>query len=60
MTVGRTLFWLSTLFAAVALLWVVSDLFFAMSNNYPPTLNITGLILAAVIWSVGWVCRAAS
>jgi hypothetical protein len=60
MKVGRTLFWLSTVFAALALLWVASDVFYGLSNNYPPTLDITGLVLAAAIWAVGWLCRFAS
>ncbi len=56
MTVGRTLFWLSTLFAGLAVLWVISDLFYGMSNSYPPTLDVTGILSAAVIWGVGWLC----
>ena len=59
MKVGRTLFWLSTVVAALALLWVASDVLYGMSNNYPPTLDVTGMILAAVIWAVGWLCRFA-
>lgn len=56
MTIGRTLFWLSTLFAALAGLWVISDLFYGMSTDYPPTLDITGMTVAVVIWAIGWLC----
>ncbi len=56
MTLGRTLFWLSTLLAGVAVLWVVSDVFYGMSNDYPPTLDITGIVAAAFIWTLGWLC----
>lgn len=56
MTAGRTLFWLSTLVASLAVLWVVSDLLFGIANNYPPTLDVTGTILAALIWAIGWLC----
>jgi hypothetical protein len=59
MWLGRTLFWLFTVFAALTLLWVVSDLFFDMSNSYPPTLDVTGSLLASAIWAVGWLCRLA-
>jgi hypothetical protein len=56
MTVGRTIFWLSTIVASLAVLWVLSDLFYGISNNYPPTLDITGIAFAIVIWSIGWLC----
>jgi hypothetical protein len=59
MTVGRTLFWLFTAATALLLLWVVSDVFWGMSNDYPPTINITGLVLAVVIGAIGWFCRYA-
>ncbi len=56
MTAGRTLFWLSTLFASLAVLWVLSDLLYGINNNHPPILDVTGAVLAATIWAVGWLC----
>jgi len=56
MTAGRTLFWLSTLLAGLAVLWVISDVFYRLSNSYPPTLDVTGIAAAAAIWAIGWLC----
>ncbi|MFY9693857.1 MAG: hypothetical protein WA776_13940 [Xanthobacteraceae bacterium] len=56
MTAGRTLFWLSTLFAGIAVLWVISDVFYGMGTDYPPTLDVTGIVSAALIWGAGWLC----
>jgi hypothetical protein len=58
MKVGNALFWLTTVFAALILLWAAADYFYNLSNDYP-VLNVTAVIVAGAVWLVGLLCRHA-
>lgn len=58
MRAGSTIFWLATAFAAALTLWVAYDFLYGLGVNFP-VLNLPGLILAAAVWTVGWLCRFA-
>lgn len=58
MKVGQFLFWTSTIFAGLILLWAVSDYLANWSENYP-VLDVPALALAAVVWLVGLLFRYA-
>jgi hypothetical protein len=55
---GSTIFWLATAFAAAIILWVASDFLYGLGQDFP-VVNLPGVILAAAIWAVGWLCRFA-
>jgi hypothetical protein len=52
------IFWTATALAATVSLWVAFDFLFGLEAHFP-VINLPGLILAATIWLVGWICRYA-
>ena len=53
-----TVFWIASALAAALVVWVAWDFVVGAGERFP-VINIPGLILAAAIWGVGWVCRFA-
>jgi hypothetical protein len=53
-----TIFWTATSLAATISLMVLYEFLFGLEAHFP-IVNLPGLILAAGIWVVGWVCRYA-
>lgn len=58
MKVGNALFWFTSFFAALIVLWTAADFLYNVSNSYP-VLNITAVVIAGAIWLVGLFCRHA-
>ena len=58
MKIRHAIFWLASALAALITLWVVSDFLFGIETRFP-VINFAGLLLAAAIWGVGWICRFA-
>jgi hypothetical protein len=58
MKVRHALFWTATAIAAALTLWVAADFFYGFETHFP-VVNIPGLILAAAIWTIGWLSRLA-
>jgi len=58
MRVGQTIFWLTSFFAALILLWAVSNYFYNLSESYP-VFNVTAAALAGILLLVGLMCRRA-
>lgn len=58
MKVGNALFWFTSSFAALILLWAGADYLYDLSNNFP-VLNTTALFVAGAVWLVGLCCRHA-
>jgi hypothetical protein len=56
MKVGNHIFWVTSIIAALVLLWIGSDFFYGLSEDYP-VFNTMGLMFAASIWTLGLVCR---
>jgi hypothetical protein len=56
MKVGNHIFWATAIIAALVLLWVVSDFFYGLSEDFP-VFNTAGLMVAASILTLGLVCR---
>jgi hypothetical protein len=52
------IFWMASAVAAAVTLWVASDFVFGLEADFP-IINLPGLMLAAAVWLVGWVCRFA-
>jgi hypothetical protein len=52
------IFWLTSGIAAILTLWVAWDFLYGFGQRFP-VINLPGLILAAAIWLVGWLCRFA-
>jgi hypothetical protein len=50
---GETFYWTATAIAGLLLAWVLWN----YSFNDMPMIQIVPLLLAAVIWLTGWVCR---
>jgi len=58
MRTQHAVFWLASVLAALIMLWVAWDFLYGFGQRFP-VINIPGLVLAAAIWSVGWLCRLA-
>jgi hypothetical protein len=58
MKVRHAFFWITSVIAAAFTLWVAADFFYGIETHFP-VVNVTGLILAAAIWTVGWLSRLA-
>jgi len=55
--VGRTLYWLATIVAALMLVFAVADFFTAWAQG-APILRVFALIAAALVWLIGRALRA--
>jgi hypothetical protein len=53
---GQIIFWATTAIAAVIVIFVVWTYLYNASENYP-VLPIVPLLLAGIIWLIGWACR---
>jgi hypothetical protein len=54
--VGDTFYWTATVIAGLLLAWVLWNYSFNGTIE-EPVIQIVPLLLAAVIWLAGWVCR---
>jgi hypothetical protein len=53
---GVTLYWTATIIAGLLVAWVVWSYVYNSSRGEPVVL-IVPLLLAALIWLAGWICR---
>jgi hypothetical protein len=53
---GEVLYWTSTVVAGLIVLLVVAN-YMSSTGVGEPIIGIIPLLLAGVIWLVGWVCR---
>jgi hypothetical protein len=53
---GRTIYWTTTVIAALIVMWVLWTYLFNAGEGYS-VLPIIPLLLAGVIWVAGWACR---
>ena len=53
---GEVLYWISTIIAGVITLWAVANLVFN-SDRGEPVIQVVPLVIAGIIWLVGWACR---
>lgn len=52
------IFWTTSAITAVLLLWVLYEFLYGFGQNFP-VIDVPGLVVAAAIWVVGWICRVA-
>lgn len=57
LSVGRTLYWLATIIAAIMVIFAVADLFIGWAQG-APIVRIVALVAAAIVWLIGRFCRA--
>ena len=57
LSVGRTLYWLATIIAAVMVIFAVADFFIAWAQG-APIVRVVALVAAAIVWLIGRFCRA--
>ena len=55
--VGRTLYWLATIVAALMVVFAIADFFIAWAQG-APILRVFALIAAALVWLIGRALRA--
>jgi hypothetical protein len=53
---GETLYWLAAGIAGLLGAWVVWNYAYGTIRGHP-IISLVPLVLAAVIWLAGWVCR---
>jgi len=58
MKIRSALFWLTTVLAGLIVLWVAWDYLYGLSEGFP-VLNVHALLIAAVIWLLGFFFRRA-
>ena len=58
MKVRSALFWLTTILAGLIVLWVAWDYLYGLTEGFP-VLNVHALLIAAVIWLLGFFFRRA-
>jgi hypothetical protein len=58
MKIRSALFWLTTILAGLIVLWVAWDYLYGLSEGFP-VLNVHALLIAAVIWLLGFFFRRA-
>jgi hypothetical protein len=58
MTTRYAIFWMTSAVAALLTVWVAWDFLIGYGQRFP-VINIPGLVLAAAVWLVGWICRFA-
>jgi hypothetical protein len=57
LSVGRTLYWLATIIAAVMVMFAVADFFVGWAQG-APIVRIVALGAAVIVWLIGRFCRA--
>ncbi len=57
LTVGRALYWLTTVIAALIVIFAVGDFFISWAQG-TPILRIVALIAAVLVWLIGLICRS--
>jgi hypothetical protein len=57
LSVGRTLYWLATIIAAIMVIFAVADLFIGWAQG-APIVRIVALVAAAIVWLIGRFCRS--
>jgi len=55
--VGRTLYWLATIVAALMVVFAIADFFIAWAQG-APILRVFALVAAALVWLIGRALRA--
>ncbi|MGB3743406.1 MAG: hypothetical protein WBD11_02540 [Xanthobacteraceae bacterium] len=55
--VGRVVYWLATVVAALMVIFAVGDFFISWAQGQP-ILRIVALVAAAVVWLIGRTCRS--
>ena len=55
--VGRALYWFATVVAALMVVFIIGDLFISWGQQGRPILRVFALLVAILIWLIGWVCR---
>jgi hypothetical protein len=53
---GNVLYWMATIIATLLVAWVVWSYVYNSSRG-EPIIQILPLLLAGLIWLVGWFCR---
>jgi hypothetical protein len=57
MNVGRTLYWLATIVAALILVFALADFFIGWAQG-APIVRVVAFIAAVAAWLIGRACRA--
>jgi hypothetical protein len=57
LSVGRTLYCLAAIIAAVMVIFAVADFFIGWAQG-APIIRIVALVAAAIVWLIGRICRA--
>ena len=57
LTAGRVLYWLTTIVAALIVIFAVADFFISWAQG-TPILRIFAFIVAALVWLIGRICRS--
>jgi len=57
MNVGRTLYWLATIVAALILVFALGDFFTGWAQG-APIVRVVAFIAAVAVWLIGRACRA--
>lgn len=55
--VGRTLYWLATIIAAIIVVFAVADFFTSWAQG-APIVRVFAFMAAALVWLIGRACRA--
>jgi hypothetical protein len=56
LSVGRVLYWLMTVIAALIVIFAVGDFFISWGQG-TPILRIVAFASAVVVWLIGFICR---
>jgi hypothetical protein len=57
-TPGTLLYWMTTILAGLITAMATANFYFSASEG-EPTVPIVALLVAGVIWLIGWACRNA-
>ena len=57
-TPGTLLYWMTTILAGLITAMAIANFYFKASEG-EPTVPVVALLVAGVIWLIGWACRNA-